>query len=99
MVIVKVKSETSETVYEVNLKALTCSCPDYHFRKAKVGGLCKHLIKEIERCTNTKLDFTEIIEKDDDALNFINKFGEETLELLKRRGDVFEERGRLRILK
>lgn len=96
---VKVKSDTTEEIYDVNLNTLTCTCKDYRFRKAKVGGLCKHLIREIERCTNKKLDFTEIIEKDDDAVNFIDKYGESTLDSLKMQGDVFEERGRLRILK
>lgn len=95
---VKIKSDTSDEIYEVNLMTLSCTCKDFIFRKAKAGGLCKHLIKEIERCTGKQLDFIKIIEKDNEAINFIEKYGEEKLDILKMQGDVFEKGGKLTIL-
>lgn len=38
-----VRGETS--LYVVDLHAKTCNCPDYVYRCAKEGGVCKHYVK------------------------------------------------------
>ncbi len=34
-------TKTPEVVYETTF--LQCSCPDFKFRRAQVGGACKHM--------------------------------------------------------
>ena len=85
--------------YEVDTIKLTCTCPAFIIRN-RGQGLCKHIIKALEDC-ETKFNLNNLIEfikEDNDALHFINKFGEETLDHLKTTGEVFENKGRIVIL-
>lgn len=91
-------SKSSGKVYEVDLTKLTCSCPDWRNRQAKVHGLCKHLISEIQKTTGQDLNYTEVIKQDSDAVHFVEKYGEEVLDMIKRKGICYEENGILKVI-
>lgn len=99
MVIVKVKSSNGKDVWEVDLTNLTCTCPDYRYRKAKTKSFCKHIQKAIEHVTNEKIDYIKVIENNDDPVAFVEKYGEDVLSRLKLQGEVFEAKGKLHIIK
>lgn len=88
----------SKNVYSINMKSLTCSCPDYRFRKAKVGGICKHIQEVLEIITGEEPDFKSFIQKDNDPIKFIDKFSDEKLEELKMKGEVIERKGKLEVV-
>jgi predicted nucleic acid-binding Zn finger protein len=91
-------SKSSGKIYQVDITKLTCSCPDWKNRQAKVHGLCKHLVAEIQKTTGQKLDYIQVIKQDSDAVHFVEKYGEEELELLKRKGICYEENGVLKVI-
>jgi len=98
MVLVEVISRTSGRKYEVDLKNISCTCPDYIYRKAKVGGLCKHINQVLKDIENKNINFLEHIRKNNDVMDFLDKYGEQQLVILKRKGDVIEKGGKLLIL-
>jgi hypothetical protein len=91
-------SQSSGKTYQINLEKMSCNCPDYRNRQAKIKGLCKHLRFEIEKITGNCLDYTKVLEEDNDALKFVERFGEEVLEMLKRKGICYEQNGELILL-
>ena len=99
MVTIKVNSSNGKDVWVVDLSKLTCTCPDYRFRRAKSGTLCKHIQKAIESITDEKIDYMKIIQNNDDAVVFVEKYGEEVLDKLKFEGSVYEVRGKLKIMR
>ena len=89
------KASDGKNVWEVDTIKLTCTCPDYRFRRAKVGGFCKHILDFLKKINNGELDYKSIIEKDNDAVIFTDRYGEEILDMLKAKGDIYEKAGKL----
>jgi predicted nucleic acid-binding Zn finger protein len=87
-----VQSESRpDKFYMVNLEMTSCNCPAFkYFTK---GQPCKHIqaIKK-EEIKDTEHIYTGQIK---DAVEFVEKFGEQKLTYLKQMGDVFEDKGKL----
>jgi len=95
---VKHISKSTGTIYDIDLEKLTCTCPHYLYRLAKSGGMCKHIQEELlkfEKLIPKALEFIETNENGVDAVEFVELFGEEILQVLKQRGEVYEKLGRL----
>lgn len=85
--------------YKVSLDLKSCNCPAFkYFTK---GQPCKHIIflmNEIEPTENIKKVNLDAI-NGVDASVFVDKFGEETLDYLKRNGEIYEKYGKIYRLK
>lgn len=86
--------------YEVNIKENKCSCPSFIFRKR-----CKH-IKIVEDFINKRskgkgkgvLEFVK--EKGEvDSIKLIEKFGEEIVDEMIRKGELMENKGKISLLR
>jgi len=91
-------SKSSGKIYEVDLENLTCKCPNYKFRLAKTGGMCKHIIEELDKFEKKIPQALEFIKTEGDgvdAVKFVETFDETLLNILKKRGTVYEKLGRL----
>lgn len=99
MVITKIQSSNGKDIWEVDTINFTCTCPDYRYRRSKSGTFCKHIQKVIECITKEKIDYVKIIEANGDPISFIEKYGESTLDRLKLEGQVYEAKGKLRVMK
>ena len=89
------KSSSSNSVYEIDLKNLTCTCPHFMYRLAKSGGICKHIKLELEKYESQLENAKQYITENDniDAVDFVEIFSEELLTLLKNNGTIFERNG------
>ena len=98
--IIKIQSEThKDKMYDVDTIKMTCSCPGFVYRY-KAKGYCKHITKalnDIDKNFNLN-NLIDYIKQDNDAVHFVNKFGEEMLNHLKTMGDVIENKGKIIIL-
>ena len=95
--------------YEVDIKKPFCSCPQFMFREIKMHGECKH-IKEVrdflakrrkpsrKEAGKEKGLLDELRNGPVDSIKLIKKYGEEMIDDLKKRGEIIEERGEVRIL-
>ena len=100
----KVESSSVGKFYTVDLKKGTCTCLHYITRMSKIRGLCKHLeaVKDQVEARDSE-SYEKIIEYvkfkgEVDSLELINKFGEDAVDDLLSRGELIEERGRVRVL-
>ena len=93
--IIKHISKDSGIEYEVDTVNLTCNCPNYEIVQRKIGGLCKHLEDEldVDKFKERVLEMLNFINDNNDAVQFVDNFSEEDLQMLKKRGDVFEQTG------
>ena len=80
--------------YKVDTINLSCSCPDYQFRQIRNGGLCKHIKDALEKL-NKYPQSLAFIDNNNNSVEFCEAFGEEQLEFLKRKGDVYEQKGKI----
>ena len=67
----------------------SCTCPGYGFRH-----ICRHvefLRRKMTEGSSTKFTFENGV----DAVDFVEKWGEQKLEQMKLIGDVFERHGKL----
>lgn len=99
-----VESSTGGKFYEVEPKKPYCTCPAYRFREMKKGGVCKHIsaVREMIDSSNAS-DYEEIIaylkeHLEVDAVELIEKFGEEKVDELKKKGEIMEQKGIIKIL-
>jgi hypothetical protein len=59
-VIIESTTITGKT-YKVDTVALTCDCPDFLYRKSKVGALCKHIeeaLRQLEEKSKSEDDIS-----------------------------------------
>ena len=64
----KVESQSKKgTFYFVNTSKMTCSCPEWRFRMAKIEGICKHInaVQEKETKHGTKIKEPSVLYKTD----------------------------------
>ena len=101
----KVESDSRKgKFYVVDLKKGECTCPHFLLRLRKVHGLCKHMQAVKDKCENRDEEcYSEIIayvrEKGEvDSVELIKKFNEEAVDDLLSRGELIEEKGRVRVL-
>lgn len=134
----KVESQSHPgTWYYVNLENKTCSCPEWRFRMAKIGGICKHINFVEERVAKGKMvkeptvlykaekekrkkavirkGKAEVIKEETDktyaeavsyvkvrgtvdAVDLIEKYGEDVFDAMIRLGYLLEENGKIRLL-
>ena len=96
----RVKSESSNRWYEVFPDRPFCTCPAFIFFAVKKGGICKHLRavqEQTEQADTSVVDY--VSQKGEvDALELIQKFGEEKVNTLLKRGELIEKAGKIRIL-
>ncbi|MBU2561526.1 MAG: SWIM zinc finger family protein [Nanoarchaeota archaeon] len=99
--------------YEVDPEKPWCDCPAYKFRELKKHGVCKHIkavreyIEKTQQKTLTKeqkkaddvLAFIESNGGEADAIELIEKFGEERVDKLIHSGEIIERAGKIKILK
>lgn len=97
MIVEHVSKDTGKK-YLVDLAKKTCTCLDFNLRQRKNGGLCKHLIREQEKMKENLGDYSIHILQDNDAVHFVEKYGEDILVMLKSSGIVYEEHGKLFLL-
>jgi uncharacterized Zn finger protein len=93
----RVESHEKGVFYTVNARKRTCTCPQFRYRGRKAP--CKHLVTVLERTAGGE----EVIEyvRDHvfvDAVELLEKFKADTVESLKRRGELIEEHGKIRLL-
>ena len=92
---VKVKSQSGSGNYDVDIEALTCTCPHFQYRMKPIGGICKHIQQVLNETAGKHDDAIKFIKHNTDAVAFVEKYGEEILQGLKRTGQVLEYRGKL----
>jgi hypothetical protein len=97
MVIVKINSSTGKGTYDVDTIALTCTCPHYTMRMIRIGGICKHIQQALNDLNigTKEEDYLEFIKANKDAVEFVEKYSEGTLTMLKQKGSVIEVNGKL----
>jgi hypothetical protein len=110
----EIESESSKGKwYKVDPAKPWCDCPGYKFRVMKKKGVCKHIeaVREHIAATQQKTlkkeqkkndDVLELIAAeggDMDALELIDKFGEEKIDELIKSGELIEKSGKITILK
>lgn len=93
--IIKHESKTTGKIYIIDTIKLTCTCPNYIYVKAKVGGICKHIEEELKKLTINRDEALKFLETENDAIKFITNFSEELLEVLKVSGEVYEKLGKI----
>ena len=95
-----IPSETSDEVYTVDIERGTCTCPYWKFRCAKHKTDCKHLTtarKMVESQVNKELQDVQVYDGQD-AIEFIEQYGEQKLNMLKQIGSVIEFKGKLKVI-
>lgn len=102
--IYEVESSSSKgKFYKVDPIKKTCTCPAYLFRYSKVGLLCKHIeaVKDLAGATREEASelLASIKEKGEvDAVQALDRYGEEEVDRLIRSGDIIEKKGKLTLL-
>ena len=109
---IKFKVESSSKkgkFYEVNIEQPFCDCPSFLFIEVKKHGICKHikavqeyldkgkLDKKSKAKTDKILDYVKN-KKEVDSLKLIEKFSEEIVNELIQKGELIEEKGKIKIL-
>ncbi len=100
----KVESHTPGKFWTVDLAKCTCSCPHYLYRLRKTKGECKHIKAVKEHVTGKEASrYDDIISyvRDNvfvDSIGLIEKFGQETIDMMINNGELLEEHGKVRLL-
>lgn len=95
--IVTSMSKSSKT-YIVSLDLKSCTCPAFRYIM-KGKGPCKHIVAILRDVGGVITEKTETqLEDGMDAVAFVEKHGEEILEALKMKGEVYEKNGKLWLL-
>ncbi len=109
----KVESSSKKgNFYHVNVVQPFCDCPNFMFREIKVHGECKHIkaVKEyIEKHKKKGLEkyadrYEQIIsfvkdKKEVDSVELIEKFSEQEVNELIKKGELLEQRNVIRLLR
>ena len=107
----KVESSSRKGVwYHVDPDKPWCDCAAYKFRELKRKGVCKHIKAVREHVERTRQETIEeagagVLEYIDgkggkvDAVELIERFGEEKVDSLIHAGELIEEKGKIKILK
>jgi hypothetical protein len=99
--------------YRVDPAKPWCECADFRFREMRKKGVCKHIkaVRELIEKTQQKtlkkeqkkgdevIGFIESRGGQTDALELIDKFGEERIDSLIKSGELIEKSGKITILK
>ncbi|MBU0536340.1 MAG: hypothetical protein KKE20_05205 [Nanoarchaeota archaeon] len=105
----QVESSRKGKFYEVEIEKPFCSCPQFLYRELKMHGECKH-IKAVREFLSKKQKPSKKEEKKEkdlldelrkgpaDAMELVNKYGDRMIDSLKKRGDIIEEKGEVKIL-
>ena len=91
------------TFYTVDPDKPFCTCAQYRFRGIKSHTLCKHITTVREKIAGQqqpKYDqvIAELRKGQVSTDKLCRKYGDRIIEELKRRGEIFEEKGVARIL-
>lgn len=79
----------------------TCTCPDFLYRRRLKGEICKHikLFRETYVTNNPKYsnvdEIAQTINNGDEAYKFVEMYGEDMLNHIKKLGFVYEKTGKL----
>lgn len=107
MAIMKVPSSTGNGTYSVDTALLTCTCPHYLYRLQLTGELCKHIkavlhspssYKRVDKEYEINHEAIQFIITNNDAVVFVDNYGEDVLTMLKKTGNVIEEHGKLKVI-
>lgn len=106
----KVESTSAKgKYYNVNISQPFCDCPRFMFHEIKVKGVCKHIQaardyaekhnKGAKVLNNTDKILALVKEKGDiGSMELIDKFSEDEINQLIKKGDLIEQHGRIRLL-
>jgi len=90
-----VTSNNWKSSYKIKLDLSSCNCPSFSFNNYRgTGGSCKHikwLIEELQSLSNKNKAI--VIDDGMFAIDFIDKYSEEVLNVLIQRGEIIEKRG------
>jgi predicted nucleic acid-binding Zn finger protein len=80
-----------------------CDCPNFLFRLIKVGGECKHIsaVKEF-RNSEGEDKFSDIISEAEDwtdIISLMEKYGDDKVQSLIDRGELIEQKGKVKQVK
>lgn len=97
--------------YNIDIEQPFCNCPDFMFREIKKHGKCKHIKaveeyldkKGIKKDKKTKAKDDKVLayvkkQKEVDSLKLIEKFSEPIVNELIQKGDLIEEKGKIKVL-
>ncbi len=90
--------------YIVDLDKQTCTCPHFLLRMKRIHGVCKHIQavedKAQKRDVKSYGNIIGYVQKKRivGSLELIKKFGEQAVDDLLSRGELIEEKGKIRIL-
>ena len=102
-----VPSSSGAKEYKVDPDAPSCTCAHYLFRLRSSGGECKHIkaVKEEIAVSRPEVEdgvrqrvMDDIRSGMDDAMELIEKYGEDVLGQMESDGDIFEAKGRMKVL-
>ena len=95
--------------YKVDVDKPWCDCADFRFREMKRKGVCKHIKavrefigrEEQETISEASAGVLEYLDEkggEADAVELIERFGEEKVDALIQAGEIIEKRGKCRRL-
>jgi predicted nucleic acid-binding Zn finger protein len=95
-----VESSKPGKFYKVNPHMPMCDCPHFLFHQIKVHGECKHIVavKEFMRKEGDDI-YSEIVAKCSDwtdTIELMEKHGEKAVQTLIDRGELIENRGKVK---
>ncbi len=97
-----VQSSQKGKYYKVDMTKNKCDCPHFSFRLKNSDKDCKHLeaVKKLHE-NDAKDDFEKSIQyvkdkKEVESIHFIEKFSEGVLNELIERGELIEEKGKVK---
>ncbi len=100
----RVESHEKGKFYDVSLEKKTCTCPQFRFRMAKLGGECKH-ITAVRRWVSERVEkkgkgILQFIKENQpvDSYEVIKKFGASIVNDLIANGEIVEQEGKIRVL-
>lgn len=95
-------SSKKGSYYKVDPGKPMCTCAHFIFRMKNMGGECKH-IRQVRKMlvpdkTKLKQIISDIWEGNNDCVELVERYGEDAVNYLKNKGDVFEKSGKLHVL-
>ena len=102
-----VPSSGGGKMYKVDPDVPSCTCAHYLFRLRSSGGECKHIKAVKEEIAAGKPELKDDVRQKvmddirsgmDDTVELIEKYGEDVLGQMESDGDIFEAKGRMKVL-
>lgn len=87
-----VGSHTQKKYYTVDIMTPSCSCPHWLYRLKSSKGMCKHILEVMDG------ELGDVELRDNmNALEFVERYGDIKLKILKLRGICYERKGMIHL--